>query len=135
MCAVQEKLKGRNGTKAAWYIYVTGDTINACIVTYPTSIRHQLSYLPTKKRTKKDLLQRSMIMKKSIYIEDVESSAKKLCMRSNGSRGDADSVIYNASGEWIWSHLIPMSSSSLFPIITTFLAYIEKNHFTYSREN
>ena len=108
MCAVQEKLKGRNGTKAAWYNYVTGDTINACIVTYPTSIRHQLSYLPTKKRTKNDLLQRSMIMKKYIYIEDVESSAKKLCMRSSCPRGNVKYIGSNAAGDQIWSPLIPI---------------------------
>ena len=96
-------------------------------------MRFQLSYFLTKKIMSKYLLHRSMIIQNDHYIEDMDSSAKKLFVRSSVSRGYATSIGYNASGEWIWYLIIPMSDSSLFTTITTFLAYIEMNHFTYTR--
>ena len=127
--------KGRNGTEAARHYNrsVTWSDIEAYKLAVPPEMRCQLSYFLTNKWMIKDLLKRSMIIQNYHYIEDLDSSAKKLCMSSSGSRVDADSIGYNDSGEWIWSPLIPVYYYSFFPIITTFLAYIEMNHFTYTR--
>ena len=71
--------------------------------------------------------------KNYFYLEDVDSSKNNIFRRSSGSRGDAASIGLNASGEWSWKTLINISYSSLFPIINTFIAYIEMNHFCYTR--
>ena len=98
-------------------------------------MRCQLSYFLTKKQMSKDVLQIRMIINNDCYIEDVESSAKKFSVRSSNPRVDAASIGSNASGEWIWSPLIPVSYSFFFPIVTHFLAYFEMNRFTYTIEN
>ena len=112
---------------------VTGSDIKAYIVTVPPEMRCQLSYFLTKKQTGKDLLQRRMIIHNDHYLEDVESSANNICMRSSSSRGYEASIGSNASGEWSWLPIVPTSYSSLFTIITTLLSYIEMNHFSYTR--
>ena len=128
--------KGGNGKDTARHydIYFIGDYIKASMVTFPPDMRYQMSYLLTKKRMSNDILLRRMFIKNYHYIEDVNISEKKLYMRSSGSRVDAVSIGYNVSDQWSWSPIIPIYSSSYFPITSTFLAYIEMNNFTYTIE-
>ena len=72
----------------------------------------------------KDILQLMMIIQNIRYLKDLDSSAKKLYMRSSGSIGYEAYIGSYASVEWSWSPRIIMSSSYFFSIITTFLSYI-----------
>ena len=97
-------------------------------------MRCQLNHFLKNKVMRKYLHQRSRIIHNHRYLWDEESSAKKLSRRSSGSRVDASSIGSNDSGYWNCSPLIPVFNS-FFPVIATFVPYIEINIFPYTREN
>ena len=73
------------------------------------------------------------IIKNDSYQEDVDSSENNLCSMLSGSRVDAPSIVFNASGEWSWSPLISMYCYHFSLIIATYLAYSKINHCPYTR--
>ena len=81
------EFKGRNRTKIErhYEISVMGDDIKAYIVTVTPATRNQLGYLLTKKNEKVSSLEKDDHAE-CRYLEDVESSALKICIRSSGSR-------------------------------------------------
>ena len=68
----------------------------AFIVTVPQLMRCQLSYFLMKKPMSKDHLQISTTIHNDRYLEYVDSSAKKLCVRSSSSKVDVASIGSNA---------------------------------------